>query len=522
MTLVASTSGAIHEDSPYYQEESSYDPEGKTAPATLRYDLTPLATESPPVERFEPRTGTWPTQPSTSASSATAAIPRSPTASPYSPFVTASSASFYPSTQVHDQWEASPGPALQAPHPRSSALSSLSAPSPRLTESNFSPLSHSDSPSSSHFPISSKPQITPIYTATTHGTTSSNQKNSTMITSSPRRNNIMPLVAPSQPSSYDPFPFSGGTPTSQHPSSFHAQQSYQQPPQSHHPQNHPSSQLHHPHSHLQHYMHNPNLNYSLPALHHHPHQRHSDHYSHHAAQSLPEDWNAHANRIGAKVDMEAESISEGEHGRLASHHQWTGAYPSLGRSELTGPNGSGGLHDWDGRMEMGINAAGHWNGAVWDLQGPNGIYSAEASPSGSLYNNRNSKSTGCEFQALSETSSGSIGGSGPIEMMDGKIPRRKARRKNGEPPRDWLQRRYSCELCLEEPKSFARPSALRIHMVRTLSEPLRPRRPFRQTGILTSILSLPVDSHKREAFVPSLFPSILPSVTNVLPLRSAV
>ncbi|KAK4046050.1 hypothetical protein OIV83_006396 [Microbotryomycetes sp. JL201] len=40
---------------------------------------------------------------------------------------------------------------------------------------------------------------------------------------------------------------------------------------------------------------------------------------------------------------------------------------------------------------------------------------------------------------------------------------RKQRRKNGEPPRDLAQRRYACDLCVGEPKLFARPSALRIH-----------------------------------------------------------
>ncbi|GAA5858634.1 hypothetical protein JCM1840_006493 [Sporobolomyces johnsonii] len=42
---------------------------------------------------------------------------------------------------------------------------------------------------------------------------------------------------------------------------------------------------------------------------------------------------------------------------------------------------------------------------------------------------------------------------------------RKKRRKLGEPPRDLAQRKYACELCVEEPKSFARPSALKIHML---------------------------------------------------------
>ncbi|GAA5927001.1 hypothetical protein JCM1841_001607 [Sporobolomyces salmonicolor] len=42
---------------------------------------------------------------------------------------------------------------------------------------------------------------------------------------------------------------------------------------------------------------------------------------------------------------------------------------------------------------------------------------------------------------------------------------RKKRRKLGEPPRDLAQRKYVCELCVEEPKSFARPSALKIHML---------------------------------------------------------
>ncbi|BGP17731.1 hypothetical protein JCM10213v2_005771 [Rhodosporidiobolus nylandii] len=45
-----------------------------------------------------------------------------------------------------------------------------------------------------------------------------------------------------------------------------------------------------------------------------------------------------------------------------------------------------------------------------------------------------------------------------------KKPRRK-RRKMNEPPRDLAQRKYVCELCTENPKSFARPSALRIHML---------------------------------------------------------
>ncbi|GAA6016253.1 hypothetical protein JCM10207_000446 [Rhodosporidiobolus poonsookiae] len=45
-----------------------------------------------------------------------------------------------------------------------------------------------------------------------------------------------------------------------------------------------------------------------------------------------------------------------------------------------------------------------------------------------------------------------------------KKPRRK-RRKLGEPPRDLAQRKYACELCVDQPKSFARPSALRIHML---------------------------------------------------------
>ncbi|GAA5987186.1 hypothetical protein JCM11641_006052, partial [Rhodosporidiobolus odoratus] len=45
-----------------------------------------------------------------------------------------------------------------------------------------------------------------------------------------------------------------------------------------------------------------------------------------------------------------------------------------------------------------------------------------------------------------------------------KKPRRK-RRKLGEPPRDLAQRKYACELCVVQPKSFARPSALRIHML---------------------------------------------------------
>ncbi|GAA5888556.1 hypothetical protein JCM6882_008995 [Rhodosporidiobolus microsporus] len=45
-----------------------------------------------------------------------------------------------------------------------------------------------------------------------------------------------------------------------------------------------------------------------------------------------------------------------------------------------------------------------------------------------------------------------------------KKPRRK-RRKLGEPPRDLAQRKYVCELCIDQPKSFARPSALRIHML---------------------------------------------------------
>lgn len=42
---------------------------------------------------------------------------------------------------------------------------------------------------------------------------------------------------------------------------------------------------------------------------------------------------------------------------------------------------------------------------------------------------------------------------------------RKPRRRAGEPPRDLAQRRYHCELCVIEPRSFARPSALKIHMV---------------------------------------------------------
>ncbi|GAA6040562.1 hypothetical protein JCM8097_005465 [Rhodosporidiobolus ruineniae] len=45
-----------------------------------------------------------------------------------------------------------------------------------------------------------------------------------------------------------------------------------------------------------------------------------------------------------------------------------------------------------------------------------------------------------------------------------KKPRRK-RRKMGEPPRDLAQRKYVCELCVDQPKSFARPSALKIHML---------------------------------------------------------
>ncbi|KAK4048872.1 C2H2-type domain-containing protein [Microbotryomycetes sp. JL221] len=45
--------------------------------------------------------------------------------------------------------------------------------------------------------------------------------------------------------------------------------------------------------------------------------------------------------------------------------------------------------------------------------------------------------------------------------MSGKV--RKQRRKANEPPRDLAQRRYVCDLCVGEPKLFARPSALRIH-----------------------------------------------------------
>lgn len=44
--------------------------------------------------------------------------------------------------------------------------------------------------------------------------------------------------------------------------------------------------------------------------------------------------------------------------------------------------------------------------------------------------------------------------------------KRKQRRRNGESPRDLAPRRHQCELCIEEPRSFARPSALKIHMVR--------------------------------------------------------
>jgi hypothetical protein len=47
-----------------------------------------------------------------------------------------------------------------------------------------------------------------------------------------------------------------------------------------------------------------------------------------------------------------------------------------------------------------------------------------------------------------------------------KKPRRQ-RRRNGQPPRDLALRKYSCLLCIEEPRAFARPSALKIHMVRT-------------------------------------------------------
>lgn len=42
---------------------------------------------------------------------------------------------------------------------------------------------------------------------------------------------------------------------------------------------------------------------------------------------------------------------------------------------------------------------------------------------------------------------------------------RKQRRMKGEPPRDLAQRRYACDLCTDEPRLFARPSALKIHMV---------------------------------------------------------
>lgn len=48
---------------------------------------------------------------------------------------------------------------------------------------------------------------------------------------------------------------------------------------------------------------------------------------------------------------------------------------------------------------------------------------------------------------------------------------RRQRRRNGEPPRDLALRKYSCLLCIEEPRAFARPSALKIHMVRASFAP---------------------------------------------------
>ena len=43
--------------------------------------------------------------------------------------------------------------------------------------------------------------------------------------------------------------------------------------------------------------------------------------------------------------------------------------------------------------------------------------------------------------------------------------KRKGRRKKGEAPSDSANRRYRCEICVDEEKVFARPSALKIHMV---------------------------------------------------------
>lgn len=44
---------------------------------------------------------------------------------------------------------------------------------------------------------------------------------------------------------------------------------------------------------------------------------------------------------------------------------------------------------------------------------------------------------------------------------------RKPRRKKGEAPKDWAQRKYVCEICsdADEPVAFSRPSALRTHQV---------------------------------------------------------
>lgn len=69
---------------------------------------------------------------------------------------------------------------------------------------------------------------------------------------------------------------------------------------------------------------------------------------------------------------------------------------------------------------------------------------------------------------------------------------RKQRRRNGEPPRDLASRRYRCEICIDEPRSFARPSALKIHMVSKLV--------LLHSSPLTFTFTFTAHAHKREAY----------------------
>ena len=183
----------------------------------------------------------------------------------------------------------------------------------------------------------------------------------------------------------------------------------------------------------------------------------------HSAKSAPPDWrNPRLNHPAPNEqsgNWQERNRSAGE-GSTSLPPSWEYAATPVERSEALARG-----------VESAQNEAARWsweNSAKRTLRdwNPQNIPSPLLNVSGGLQDRAYAIG---EVQQFRDGSYGSGDGSGANgdslangNGVDG-TPR-KQRRKNGEPPRDLAQRRYACELCSD--RSFARPSALAIHMVR--------------------------------------------------------